>query len=151
MSGEPVKVKHTHVELPNSQLIIRHGELEGLVKRGVERLPVDARLELLAIWEKIDFDVWVGTAAQVLGGQVEGLEDVDQEGLIVIVVLQGEVDLPTVLGVAVLGRLVCIQGLLSVEFWFDASDAGGLLVLVQIVIAKVQADRLHLSGQVPFE
>lgn len=147
-----VKVKDAHVQLPDGQLFVRHRKLEGLVERRVERLPVDAGLELLAVRQQVDFDIRVRGATQVLGRQVHCLEDVDEESFTFVIVLEGEVYPAAVFAAAIFGRLLGLQGFLLVELWLDAADAGLLFILVHhVVVSEVQAANLHLPGQVPLK
>lgn len=64
VAGEAVKVIYAQVQLPAAQFLVGHVELEGLIKHGIERLAMDAGLELaLAVRQEVDFDVGVGAAA----------------------------------------------------------------------------------------
>lgn len=149
VAGEAVEVVDAEVQLAVADLIIHHGETEGLVKRRVEVLAVDARLELLLpLWQQVDLHVGVGGAGEVFGGQVQGLEDSHHQSLLLVVIEQREAELPAGLH-GLLGLVLRVHRLLLVEFGFDSSDARGRrLTERHCVDAEVNAGDIHLTRQV---
>lgn len=150
VAGEAVKVEDAEMQLAVGQLLVGHREVEVLVEGGVQGFAVHPGLQLaLAIGQEVDLDVRVGAAAEVLGWEVEGLQDAHNQGLVLVVVAQAEVDLPAALGLGF--GIVPIHRLLLIEFGLDAADAGGLLRRWGQLVAVVHAGHVHLPRQVALE
>lgn len=149
VAGEAVKVVDAEVQLAVAQLVVRHGETEGLVKRGVEILAVHTRLELLLpLRQQVDLDVGVGGSGEVFGRQLQSPEDPHHQRLLLVVVPQGEAELPAGLH-GLPGLVLAIHRLLLIEFRFYASNAGcGGLAEGHGVHAEVEAGDIHLPRQV---
>lgn len=125
--------------------------MEVLIEGGVQGLAVHPGLQLaLAIRQEVDLDVGVRAATEVLGREVEGLQDAHDQGLALVVVAQAEVDFPAALGGLGLG-IVPVHRLLLVEFRLDSANAGGLLCRRGQLVAVVHAGDVHLPWQVALE
>lgn len=71
MTGEPVEVVDTEMQLTVTELIISHRKAEAFIKRRVQVFAVDSGLELLlSLWQEVDLYVWIGCASEVFSGQV---------------------------------------------------------------------------------
>lgn len=94
VAGEAVEVVDAEVQLAVANLIVHHGETEGLVEHGVQILAVDASLELLLpLRQQVDLNVRVGGAREVFGRQLQGSEDSHHQRLLLVVVTQREAEL----------------------------------------------------------
>ena len=149
MAGEAVEVVDAEVQLAVAQLVVHHGETEGLVKHGVQVLAVDARLELLLpLRQQVDLHVRVRGAREVFGGQVQGLEDSHHQRLLLVVVSQREAELSAGLH-GPFGLVLRVHRFLLVEFGFYPSDARcRRLSQRHRVHGEVKAGDIHLARQV---
>lgn len=144
VAREAVEVVHAEVQLAHGQLGVGHGEEEDLVKHRVQSLAVHLGLVLgLPLGQQVDLDIGVGRAREVLGGQVLGPVDLNDELLQVAVILEDKEQAAAAIG---LSLVFGINGALLVQLGLDAAQRRYRLLSLELGHIEVRVGQVHLPA-----